>query len=161
MSKKIQVGAITSPHGVKGAFKVKSFTSPEDNIVNMETRTYKGDLVKLRKIRTHNTVIICKADGVIDRNMAEDLRGTKLFVEREKFPELIDNEYYLEDLKGIDVQNSKQEVIGKVVSVHNFGAEDVVEIKFKEGPSEMYPFEKEIFPEVSREFITFVEPDNK
>ena len=65
---------------------------------------------------------------VRDRNMAETLRGTKLFVEHKALPKLKDNEYYVCDLIGSDVFEKNQK-IGQVTDVLNYGASDILQIK--------------------------------
>ena len=71
----------------------------------------KGPLVKFKNIPT--------------REDAEEFRGTALFVPREEFPELEEDELYYSDLEGMTVLNHKGDKIGKVGSVFSNGAQDV------------------------------------
>ncbi|HKX36713.1 MAG TPA: ribosome maturation factor RimM, partial [Rhizorhapis sp.] len=65
--------------------------------------------------------------GVIDRNQAEALKGTELFVERGVLPQPEEEEFYHADLIGLEVRDSEGRVLGKVIALHNFGASDVLE----------------------------------
>ena len=72
-------------------------------------------------------VIIAKIDGVNDRNMAENLRGTELFLSRNDLPKLKENEYYQSDLIGFDVIRDNVK-IGIVDGFQNYGAGDIIEM---------------------------------
>ena len=72
-------------------------------------------------------------------------------------PEIEEEEFYFADLIGLPVVNMKQEVIGKVGGVHNFGAGDIIEISAPEKKSELYPFTKELFPEITAEHVVMAE----
>jgi len=126
--KKILVGKIVAPQGIRGEFRVQSFAEkPEDfKKFHIITSTFDGE--KFHFVRTiKNNVIVAKIDGIDDRNGAESLRGTKLFILRDDLPELKADEFYQTDLIGFDViQNGKK--IGIVDGFQNFGGGDIVEL---------------------------------
>jgi 16S rRNA processing protein RimM len=66
--------------------------------------------------------------GVSNKDEADALRGTSLFVHREKLPSLPDDEFYHADLIGLDVRDTGGVLIGKVADVQNHGAGDILEI---------------------------------
>jgi len=66
--------------------------------------------------------------GVEDRNQAEALRGTKLYVERGQLPDLPSDEFYHSDLLGLPVQDLEGQTIGSARALSNFGAGDFLEI---------------------------------
>ncbi len=109
------------------------------------TRTF-----NLRIVRTTTKGVIARLAGVTDRNAAEELRGTKLFVDRDRLPAVEDeDEFYHTDLIGLTAQSHTGEVIGKVVAVENFGAGDLLEIKEPEKKNtELVPFSKNFVPKV-------------
>ena len=77
----------------------------------------------------NSVVIIARIDGVNDRNMAETLRGTELFISRDDLPELKkDGEYYQSDLIGFSVVRNGN-MLGKIVCFQNFGAGDIMELE--------------------------------
>ena len=65
-------------------------------------------------------------------------------------PQLEEEEFYHADLIGLDAKEiSSQKVIGKVDAIYNFGAGDLIDIKFSDGGSEVLPFTKEYVPEIN------------
>ena len=125
---KILVGKIVAPQGIRGEFRVQSFaSSPEDfkkfHIICDKCESDAFHFVRVLK----QNVIIAKIDGINDRNSAETLRGTELFVVRDDLPKLKENEYYQSDLIGFDVIRGGKK-IGIVDGFQNFGAGDIIEL---------------------------------
>ncbi len=141
-SKRILIGEIATAHGIKGFVKVRSFVDDEellegDAVFTKET----GD--KTIKITLKNALKgdwVAEVKGVADRNEAERLRGTKLYIDRDAMPETDDGEYYIEDLKGLRVVDKDGKEIGTVLSIENFGASDLIDIKPESGASFYIPF---------------------
>ncbi|WP_163591353.1 ribosome maturation factor RimM, partial [Klebsiella pneumoniae] len=62
-----------------------------------------GRSFEILAIRPANTVVVVRFRGVNDRNMAEALNGTTLFIDRSQLPEeLEEDEFYYADLIGLD-----------------------------------------------------------
>jgi len=152
MSDLICLAKIVAAHGIKGEVKIKSFTSAPKDVFKYgklsnkdETRffeiTFKGFAKEL---------IRAKIKGVETRNDAEEIVGTELYVSREVLPDLGENTYYQTDLIGLkvlDASNLKE--LGKIVGIYNFGAGDILEIKFNGlKQTEMLPFNETYVPTV-------------
>lgn len=141
-TKRIQIGEIATAHGIKGFVKLRSFVEDEtlltgDNVFTSEN----GD--KTVKITLKNAIKgdwVAEVKGVADRNAAEILRGTKLYIDRDALPQADDGEYYIEDLKGMNVVDKDGKALGTVLSIENFGASDLIDIKPESGASYYVPF---------------------
>jgi len=156
--KLILVGVISSPHGIKGDCIIKSFTVPASNIGKIAIVNKKMDNIKLKVIReSSNGDLICKLNHINTRNDVELLKGHKLFCLRSSLPCLDDDEFYIEDLKGIDVMNGDLELIGTVINIYNFGAGEIIEVKFNENKTELFPFTKELFPIIANNYLILKE----
>jgi 16S rRNA processing protein RimM len=152
--KLILLGIITKVHGIKGHIIVKSFTNPKINICSLNLISENSDIVKLKMIgKTKASDIICQFNNVISRNEAEKLIGFKFFCDRSSLAETKDEEFYIQDLIGRIVKNSNMEIIGEIFYLHNFGAGDIVEIKFLNQKTEMFPFNEKFFPEINNEYV--------
>ena len=86
--------------------------------------------------------------GIDDRNAAEALKGTELFVAREALPATAEEEFYHADLIGLEAQDSEGRVLGKVAAIHNYGAGDVMEIARPDGDSVLLAFTRETVPAI-------------
>ena len=79
----------------------------------------------------------------------EALRGTLLHVAREAMPATEENEVYVADLIGMNVVHIDGRSFGKVKSVQNFGADDMLEITpTAGGPTWYLPFTKAAVPDL-------------
>ena len=128
-NKKILIGKIVAPQGIRGEVRVQTFTEKPSDFQKLDVHSAKfadGDFKFVRALPNTN-VIIAKINGVNDRNMAETLRGTELFIERDALPDLGDGEYYQADLVGFDVVRNNRK-IGTVACFQNFGAGDIIEM---------------------------------
>lgn len=128
-NEKILVGRIVAPQGIRGEVRVQTFT---ENTTDLKGLAVFGNSIESGKFHflrpvPNTNVIIARIDGIGDRNTAETLRGTDLFIMRDDLPKLKDGEYYQSDLIGFSVvQNGKK--VGQIVCFQNFGAGDIIEV---------------------------------
>lgn len=128
-AKQILVGKIVAPQGIRGEVRIQTYSeNPADfKKFKIQSQKFKSEDFKFVRTVPNSTVIIAKINGFDDRNAAETLRGTELFINREQLPTLTDNEYYQSDLIGFDViRNGKK--IGVVDCFQNYGAGDIIEL---------------------------------
>jgi len=147
----VEVGVITAPHGVRGLVKLKSFTAEPAAIAGY------GPLVDAAGRRQFRLAIlsdargqfIARIEGVSDRDAAEGLRGTRLFVARDRLPPPEEaDEFYHADLIGLAAVDATGRTIGTVRAVHDFGAGDLLEIARPDGGTIILPFTRETVPEI-------------
>ncbi len=128
-SQKILVGKIVAPQGIRGEVRVQSFAATPDDFKSLSVHSAKfndGDFKFVRVVPNSN-VVIAKIRGIDDRNAAETLRGTELFISRNSLPPTATDEYYQADLIGFDVVRNDLK-IGIVSCFQNFGAGDIIEL---------------------------------
>ena len=78
------------------------------------------------------------------------MKGVKLHVRRSALPPPDEDEFYVEDLTGLAVRDTGGTRIGKVRSVQDFGAGDLIEVQPDETgtPSYFVPFTLVDVPEI-------------
>jgi len=132
--KRICVGRIAAAHGIKGLVKIVPYCDDLSLLENIPEYkiTLKNPLGKY---------ILAEIEGVNDRNGAEALGGTELYIDRADLPDIEDeDEFYVEDLIGMMCVNESGEEIGVVKAVENYGAGDLLDIQPKSGASFLMPF---------------------
>lgn len=144
------VGLVIGAHGIQGAVKVKAFT---ENPADVGSYGPVEDEAGQRRFRLRVTgaakgVAIATLQGVTDRNAAEALIGTRLYVPRQRLPRPDEDEFYLTDLIGLRVEREDGSDFGTVKAVYDFGAGDVLEVTRPDGRLEMLPFTKACVPVV-------------
>lgn len=130
MTPRVCVGAIVGAHGVRGQVRVKSFTADPADVaaygpVESEDGTRR---FRLQVMGEAKGLVIARLDGVADRDAAEALRGTKLYVAREKLPETEEDEFLYSDLVGLKAEAVDGTVLGTVRGVADFGAGEVLDV---------------------------------
>jgi 16S rRNA processing protein RimM len=150
MSGLVCIGQIVGAQGIQGAVRVKSFTAdPPDVAAYGPVTDETGRQFRLKVASQAKGVVICRIDGVNDRNAAEALKGTRLHVAREMLPEPEeDDEFYHADLIGLAVELRDGTVLGKVRAVFDFGAGDMLELAGPGGETRLLPFTRAAVPVV-------------
>lgn len=154
-SQRVLVGVVAAPHGVRGLVKVKSYTAEPDAIAGYGPLT---DETGKRRLGLHvmsaaaggQGTLICRIEGVGDRDAAEALKGLRLYVERAALPAPEAEEYYQADLIGLAAELADGTGFGRVVAVLNHGAGDILEIDRGEGRPRVVdlPFTRAVVPVV-------------
>ena len=150
---RVLLGRITGVHGLKGEVKIITYTGqPEDIAAYGALTGANGErhfhISAIRSVK--GATVIAILDGISDRDEAEKLRGTDLYVSRTALPPPEDDdEYYHSDLIGLKAISPDGETIGKIIGVHNFGAGDLLEVRFEgEGQAQLIPFENAHVPRI-------------
>jgi 16S rRNA processing protein RimM len=148
---RICLGQIGAPHGVRGQVRLRSFTSdPEAIAAYGSLQTEDGRILHLKALRRAKDYFVAAFAGIGDRDAAEQLANARLYVPRERLPQLVNaDEYYHADLIGLAAVDRERRRLGTVVAIHNFGAGDLIEVRLDEGgQTEMLPFDALHVPDV-------------
>ena len=89
-----------------------------------------GRAFEVKVLRVTAKGVIARVAGIEDRNGAEVLRGTRLYIARARLPAPTEREFYHADLIGLLAVDARGAALGEVVSVQNHGAGDLLEIRF-------------------------------
>lgn len=150
----VLLAVVLGAHGLKGEVRVKTFTAtPEQLSAYGPLHAKDGRRFTVKLLRPG--VGAAKADEAVvgfaevtDRNAAEALKSTELYVSRAALPEADGDEFYHADLIGLDADDSEGRRIGKVLSVQNYGAGDVLVLVAPTGEEIWLAFTRENVPEI-------------
>lgn len=151
----ILVGVVNSAHGIRGDLVIKCFGNDPKDLFKRPVFDKEGNIVALTKVGSlKKDSVICRIEGCLNRNKAETMKGMQLFCLRSDLPDIkSDKEFYIHDLKNSCVKDEEGVMVGVVNDVANYGAGDIIEIKFTDGQLLMFPFTEECFPRVCAEYI--------
>jgi 16S rRNA processing protein RimM len=150
----IEVGRIADAWGVKGWFKVIPHSASPEALFSSR-RWYlqpaeKGDkafsgtaLLRIREAKEHADAIVARAHDIEDRDVAEALKGARVFVPRSSFPTAGEDEYYWVDLIGLQVVNREGVALGRVADLMATGPQTVLVLDYEEAGQKaerMIPF---------------------
>ena len=149
----IAVGVITAPHGIRGAVKIKPFTArPEGVVAYGAVYDKAGRAYDIRIERHAKGQLICRVDGVNDRNAAENLRNTWLYINRDQLPEE-SGYFYQNDLLGVRVEDQDGNAVGICTGFFDFGGGAMLEIERTENLRVLVPFAQKYRVSVDAEVI--------
>lgn len=139
----LQVGVITSMHGVRGEVKVYPTTDEPERFKKLKkvilddgrTRTEE----EITSVKFFKNMVILKFRGFDSRDDVERLRQAKLLVTREQAVPLKKDEYYIADLIGLSAVSDEGEELGTISDVLQTGANDVYVISRESTPDLLVP----------------------
>ena len=150
--KRICVAKIGAAHGIRGDVKLWPMTADPMAFADYgELQTEDGKRTfEIVRAKPAGNFLIAHFKGVDDRNAAEKLVHTELYISREALPEIEeDDEFYYADLVGLKAVNPAGAIIGEIVAMHNFGAGDLVELRLaSKRDTVLIPFTEETVPVV-------------
>ncbi|MBR5227217.1 MAG: 16S rRNA processing protein RimM [Clostridia bacterium] len=125
----IEFGKIVNTHALRGEIKVYSYTDNEENILNLKKVYIDSCEFIVQGSRYLKGMFTFKLKGVDDINTAEKLVGKMIYREVTKAELNSETEFFVRDLKGLDVYDETNTLIGVLEDVFNTGANDVYQIK--------------------------------
>jgi 16S rRNA processing protein RimM len=147
----ILIAEIGAAHGVRGEVRLKAHTADPlavgdyGPLRDAAGREYR--IARLRPLKD-DMLVVAFAD-VRDRTAAEALTRTRLYVDRSSLPEPDDeDEFYHTDLVGLAVETLAGDPVGRIAAVHNFGADDLLEVARPDRTSVYVPFTRAVVPVV-------------
>ena len=153
-SKRILVGRIVRPYGVKGDVYVHPFSdNPQRFSVGSRFQLADGRVLEVERSSKHPSKNLYRLhlSGVDSRNAAEDMVGENLYVSEEDLPELDEGEFYIYQLIGLEVFSLDGEHIGRVRELLETGGVDVLVISRYGRRDVLIPFAREYVKEVNLE----------
>lgn len=155
MEQFLQVGVVSSTHGIRGEVKVYPTTDDAARFKKLkevfaETRHGNVPLV-IEQVKFFKNMVILKFKGIDNINDVEKYKGCPLLVTRDNAVKLAPGEYFLCDLVGLLVFTDTGEELGTLTEIIRTGANDVYVVKTKNEKEVLIPNTKECIIEVSLE----------
>ena len=155
MEEILQVGVITSTHGLRGEVKVFPTTADAARFrklkeVILDTGEEKM-LLEIQGVKFFKQFVILKLKGIDSIDEAEKYRRKSLFVTRKNAVPLRRDEYFVADLVGLRVIDDMDQELGVLTEVLQTGANDVYVVKMKDGREALIPAIKQCILDVDVE----------
>ena len=160
----VVVGTIGKAHGLKGEVSLLVRTDiPEERLVRGAEFDVEGAeggpaRLTLTSTRVQQGRWYAKFAEVHDRTAAEGLRGADLTLELDREEEFDEDPdaWYPEELKGLEVRTVGGRVLGAVIGLDHYPAQDLLIVRASDGRRVMLPFVEELVPEVDTEGGTVI-----
>ncbi len=143
MESMLQVGVITTTHGIRGEVKVFPTTDTARRFLELQYVYLEsgGEYQKLeiQNVKFFKKFAILKLSGFHDINEAEKYKGKELWIPREEAQPLEEDEYYIGDLIGMKVVLEDKSSFGVLKDVMETGANDVYVVETDQGQEVLLP----------------------
>jgi 16S rRNA processing protein RimM len=148
---RVLLGRIAAAHGIRGEVVIHAYTQPPENIAAYGPLTDRSGArvfdIECRRVTAKG--VVAHLTDVRDRSAAEALKGTDLYVLRDRLPPAAEGEFYHWDLIGLAAVNAEGRCLGEIVAVQNYGAGDLLEVRLTGcARTQLIPFSDAFVPEV-------------
>jgi 16S rRNA processing protein RimM len=139
----LQVGAISTPHGIHGEAKIYPMTDDVTRFKQLkEVYLDRGSdkrLLHITSCKFFKQMVILKFQEFQTPEEIDRLRKRGLYITREQAVELQENEYFIADLMDLAVVDEQGNALGTITDVLSTGANDVYEITGADGRQILIP----------------------
>ena len=151
------IGKVLKPQALKGEIRVGPITRDATQYLTYDYLYVGEDFEKydIDYCRLQDGFVIVKFTSINDANLAETLRNKMLYVDKSQLGELEQGEYYIQDLIGCKVLDSKGMNQGIVTAIDDFSSVSTVTIKI-DGKELMFPFLERVILDVNVEEKTIL-----
>ncbi|MDR2632700.1 MAG: ribosome maturation factor RimM [Treponema sp.] len=154
MTEQFVVGVIGAPFGIKGHVKVRSFSGEYEHLKRLDTlRLRCGDSERFLELEATLPLtrgLGMKFKGIDTPEQAQSLTGGELITDRSHAAPLKKDEFYVEDLRGLQVLGNGV-VLGHITDVLEGGGGQLIEIRLAGGELKLVPFRNEFFGDICLE----------
>ena len=130
MENLVIIGKIISAYGIKGWVKIRHFTETAKSFIQYKKQFLSKNqkdwnCIQIEKMKIQGQDVVADL-GFENRDQAIESKGQILAVDRQQLPQLEENEYYWDDLIGLNVFDLQHNDLGKVIELIETGANDVL-----------------------------------
>lgn len=126
MSKTVRVAQIVGPFGIKGQVKLKLLTDFPERFEKGRRLRLNDEWVTIDESIVHKNQLVVRLSSIKDRTDAERSQWSYLEALADERPELDEDEFFTEDLIGLEVVTTDGRTLGKVDRVEAYPAHDVI-----------------------------------
>lgn len=124
------MGKVVRPHGKEGVLRIKSYAQSEASFLDAgkvilrsgsgETRGY-----TVSSVRPHKNIVLLKLEGLNTLEEAEKYRGAAILIEKDTLLRAGEDEYFWQELMGLQVYLSGGEYVGTIKHILPTGSNDI------------------------------------
>jgi 16S rRNA processing protein RimM len=126
-----------------------------------DMRVYVGDrTLTVEALREMPKALELTFKEITSPEAARELTNEELCVDRSALPVLDDNEYYLEELVGLEARDDKGTILGRIRAIVDAGAQTLLEVRRDSGPAVLVPANEHFIAAVVKgSHVVFTAPE--
>jgi len=154
------VGIVGSHFGLEGFVKVRPFSGETGHFLRLKKVTLrhggKEKVWDIAEIAPRGNFLLLRFAGIDSPEAAKLLGGAEIIVSREDAAPLKEGEYYVEDMKGLEVVSAEGKPLGHLIDVLEGGGGQLAEVALPSGEKRFAPYRKEFFGDLNFQEGTIV-----
>jgi 16S rRNA processing protein RimM len=154
MTERFVVALVGPPFGLRGFVKVRSLSGEVQHLLKPRRLTVRrGDreqIWELEAVEEAASSLLMKFRGIDSPEAAKTLKGAEILLDREEAAPLRPGEYYIEDLKDLEVY-AGTEAVGTITDILEGGGGNLAELRLTSGETRLVPFRDEFFGDIDLE----------
>jgi 16S rRNA processing protein RimM len=131
----VLVGKVTKAHSIRGEIKIYPYSGEPENFLRYAQilLVTEPDAVpvmhRVEQARVQKNSVLVRLENCTDRNDAERLIQSQVYVCEEDLPVPEQDEFYLRDLEGRVMKTDAGQVIGKITGFLSNNGQDLAQVK--------------------------------
>jgi 16S rRNA processing protein RimM len=130
----VAVGRVLKVRGLRGEMKIESLSDIPDRFLKLREVfvEFEDGLVEtfsITSVKKEQNGLFVILDGVKDRTAAEKFQGAYLCIDKSRLVQLPSDTYYEFDLTGMEVRSSGGGIIGTIIRIDRYPANDVIVVE--------------------------------
>ena len=140
----VLMGRSSGSFGLKGEVRVYPYTGDSELFLTAE-KLYAGpnpeaaQELNLKSLRRHKGRLLFKVEEINTKEEADKLKGFFIYISQDQLPALAEDEYYWFQLKGLEVRDLENRVLGRIAHVTDPGGQEIWVIKNSSGQEGLIP----------------------
>lgn len=142
------MGTVVRPHGIRGEVLIYSHSDTADRFRRGQVLfAHTGQDFTVTSCRATANGLIVRFEEIPDRNASEALGKVDLFIDATARRSLGDNEYWPDELIGLEVRDESGVVVGRITDVDDSSPQTRLVVATVAGES-LVPLVTELIPEI-------------
>ena len=149
MTERFVAAILGAPFGLSGRVKIESLSGEEKHLFDLQKATLrKEEQEKEYTIEEmFSSPLSFKLKGIDSPEAAKALTGAEILVPRDHAAPLKNDEFYIEDLRGLEVI-AEGITVGSISALFEGGGGFLAEITLKNGEKKLVPFRDQFFGKI-------------
>jgi 16S rRNA processing protein RimM len=144
----VAIGRVRRPHGVRGELSVEPYAADVARYESLGRVFVDGIERRVRGVRVHGDAVLLTLEGVDGREAADALRNMEICVPAAERAPLPPERFYIDDLIGLRVVDTKGRARGVVQSVLERPGADLLQVRTPSGGEGLVPMVRAIVKQV-------------
>jgi len=127
----ISIAKVLKPQGIKGELKCQVLTEKVDIFSNLNSVICENKEINVISSNYRLGYVYIMLENINSIEQADKFRNKTFYIPKSEYGELGQDNYFIEDLIGLEIKDQNKQRLGEVLDIENYGASDILFVKEK------------------------------